>query len=89
MNNVMQLNQMAQENPQQLIRIAQENPQQLIQMVIPQNQILNNPMVRNFISMIYKNDNKGLQTMAENVCRERGTTPQAIANNIKGQFGMK
>lgn len=76
-------------NIMQLMQMAQGNPQQIIQMVMSNNQMMKNPMIKNAISMAQKNDTKGLQNMAENICRERGTTPQEIANNIKGQFGMK
>ena len=52
------------------------------------SQIMQNPMIRNAIQMYQSGDTQGLQAMAENLCKERGTTPQQVQEMIKKQFGM-
>ena len=45
-------------------------------------------MIRNAMQMYKNGDAKGLKDMAENLCKERGTTPQQVQEIIKKQFGM-
>ena len=74
-------------NPMQLIQ-AMKNPQAFMQQMMNNSQIMQNPMARNALEMYKKGDSQGLQSMAENLCKERGTTPQQIQDMIKNQFGM-
>lgn len=67
---------------------AVKNPQQFIQQMIGNSQAMQNPMMHNAMEMYQKGDTKGLQVMAENLCKERGTTPQQVQEIIKKQFGM-
>ena len=64
------------------------NPQQFIQGMINNSQVMQNPMAKNAMEMYKSGDTKGLQTMAENLCKERGITPQQIQEMIKKQFNM-
>ena len=74
-------------NPMQLIQ-AMKNPQAFMQQMMNNSQIMQNPMARNALEMYKKGDSQGLQSMAENLCKERGTTPQQIQDMIKNQFGI-
>lgn len=65
------------------------NPQQLMQQMMGNSQIMGNPMVRNAMDMYQKGDMKGLQSMAENLAKERGTTVNEVRDNLMKQFGMK
>ena len=74
-------------NPFQMLG-AMKNPQAFIQQMMNNSQIMQNPIAKNAMEMYQKRDTKGLQAMAENLCKERGTTPQQVQEMIKKQFGM-
>ena len=74
-------------NPFQMLG-AMKNPQAFIQQMMNNSQIMKNPLAKNAMEMYQKGDTKGLQAMAENLCKERGTTPQQVQEMIKKQFGM-
>lgn len=65
------------------------NPQAMLQQMMGNSQIASNPMAMNAIKMFQKGDINGLQSMAENLAKERGTTVNDVKNQIIGQFGMK
>lgn len=66
-----------------------ENPQQILNQMMNNSQFSSNPMAKNAMEMFQKGDMKGLQNMAENLAKERGTTVDDVKNNIMQQFGMK
>ena len=74
-------------NPFQMLG-AMKNPQAFIQQMMNNSQIMQNPMAKNAIQMYQNGDTQGLKTMAENLCKERSTTPQQVQEMIKKQFGM-
>ena len=74
-------------NPLQFVQ-AMRNPQEFMQNIMNNNEIMKNPIIRNAMEMYKNGDTKGLQAMAENLCKERGTTPQQVQEMIKKQFGM-
>lgn len=65
------------------------DPKQMIQSLMGNNQIMSNPMAKNAMEMFQKGDMNGLQKMAENLAKERGTSVEEVRNQIMGQFGMK
>ncbi len=65
------------------------NPQAMIQQMMGNSQIASNPMAMNAVEMFQKGDMNGLQAMAENLAKERGTTVDNVKSQIMGQFGMK
>ena len=75
-------------NPFQMLG-AMKNPQAFLQQMMNNSQVAQNPMARNAIEMYQKGDTKGLQVMAENLAKERGTTVDDIKSQIMAQFGMK
>lgn len=65
------------------------NPQAMLQQLMGNSQIMSNQMAKNVVQMMQKGDKQGLQTMAENMCKENGTTIEQMKNNLMGQFGIK
>lgn len=75
-------------NPFQMIG-AMKNPQAFMQQMMNNSQVMQNPLAKNAMEMYQKGDTKGLQAMAENLAKERGTTVDDIKRQIMAQFGMK
>ena len=67
---------------------AMKNPQAFIQQMVNNSQVMRNPIAKNAMEMYQNGDTQGLQAMAENLAKERGTTPQQVQEIIKKQFGM-
>ena len=74
-------------NPFQMLG-AMKNPQAFMQQMMNNSQITQTPIARNALEMYKSGDSQGLKSMAENLCKERGTTPQQIQDMIKNQFGI-
>ena len=63
------------------------NPQQAIQNIIESNpSIQNNPLAQNAMKMYQNGDTRGLQNMAENMCKERGITVDQAKQQVMGMF---
>lgn len=75
-------------NPFQMLG-AIRNPQAFIQQMMNNSQVMRNPMAKNAMDMYQKGDIQGLQAMAENLAKERGTTVNDMKSQIMAQFGMK
>ena len=75
-------------NPLQFMK-AMRNQQEFIQQMMNNSQIMQNPMAKNAIQMYQNGDTQGLQAMAENLAKERGTTVDDMKSQIMAQFGMK
>lgn len=75
-------------NPFQVIGMM-KNPQAFLQQITNNSQIVQNPMAQNVIRMLQDGDTKGLQAMAENLAREKGTDINTVNNNLRQYFGMK
>lgn len=75
-------------NPLQFAQ-AMRNPQAFMQQMMNNSQVMQNPMAKNAMEMYKNGDSKGLQAMAENLCKERGTTVDNIKSQIIAQFGIK
>lgn len=72
-------------NPMQFLQ-GMKNPQQFVQKMMGNSQIMSNPMAKNALSMAQKGDMKGIESMARNICKERGLNPDTVMNQIKNQF---
>ena len=75
-------------NPLQFVQ-AMRNPQEFMQKMMKNSQVMQNPMAKNAMEMYQKGDTKGLQAMAENLAKERGTTVDDMKSQIMAQFGIK
>ena len=65
------------------------NPMQIIGQMIGNIDIMQNKIVANAFQMLQQGDMQGLQEMAENLCREKGTSIDDVKNEIIKQFGIK
>lgn len=64
------------------------NPQAIIQQAMNNSQMMQNPVMRNAIEMYQRKDTQGLNELASNLCKEKGTTMEEMTKQIKSQFGM-
>lgn len=74
-------------NMNQLL-LALKNPQQFLQNAINNSQMMQNPIAKNAIEMYQKGDSEGINNLMNNLCRERGITPEEAQNKIKSMLGM-
>ena len=74
-------------NPLQFVQ-AMRNPQVFMQQAMNNSQIMQNPIGRNAIEMYQKGDIKGINELANNLCKEKGTSYEEMAKQIKSQIGM-
>lgn len=72
----------------QLMR-GMQNPQAMVQGMLNNNQLTSNPMMKNALQMYQNGDMKGLQEMANNLAKERGTTVDKVKSDIMKEFGMR
>lgn len=75
-------------NPLQFVQ-AMRNPQEFMKNIMNNNEIMQNPIAKNAMEMYQNGDTQGLQAMAENLAKERGTTVDDMKSQIMAQFGMK
>ena len=76
-------------NPMMLMQMLRGgNPQQAI-MNAMRNQAGQNPVLNNALDMAEKQDTKGLEQLARNLCESNGVNADDIVKQIKSQFGMK
>lgn len=76
-------------NPMQIMQMLRGgNPQQAI-MNAMRNQAGRNPVLNNALDMAEKQDAKGLEQLARNLCESNGVNADDMAKKIKSQFGIK
>ena len=76
-------------NPMMLMQMLRGgNPQQAI-MNAMRNQAGQNPVLNNALDMAEKQDSKGLEQLARNLCESNGVNADDMVRQIKSQFGMK
>ena len=75
-------------NPLQFMK-AIRNPQEFMKQAMNNSNIMSNPIAKNALEMYQNGDTQGLQAMAENLAKERGTTVDDMKSQIMAQFGMK
>lgn len=74
-------------NKMQILQ-AMRNPQQFIQNAMQNSQIMQNPIAKNAIEMYQKGDSKGINDLMNNLCKERGISPDEAQSKIKSMLGM-
>lgn len=67
---------------------AMKNPQSFIQQAMSNNQIMSNPMAKNALNMYQNGDMEGLMSMADNLCKEKGTTVDEVKKVLLSQLGI-
>lgn len=76
-------------NPVQLVQMMRSNPQQMMQAVMQNNpQMQNNPIIQNAMQMAQKQDSKGLEQLARNICKENNIDVDQAIRQIQGQFKL-
>ena len=76
-------------NPMQIMQMIRGgNPQQAIMSMMRQ-QAGDNPVLNNALYMAEKQDAKGLEQLARNLCESNGVNADDMVKQIKSQFGMK
>lgn len=67
---------------------ALRNPQEFLNQYMNNSQAMQNPMARNLVDMYKKGDIKGINEMAENMCREMGMTTEQAFQHIRQKYGI-
>lgn len=60
----------------------------MIQRMMSNNQVANNPMIKNAMSMAQSGNSKGIEQMARNLCKEKGINPDDVIKQIRSNFGI-
>lgn len=63
-----------------------QNPQQMLMNIMGNSQMMQDPRARKTAQMLQNHDTNGLKEMAENMCREYGTTTDQMINQLKSMF---
>ena len=74
-------------NTMQLIQ-GMRNPQAFMNQIIGNQQMMNNPIIKNTVNMAQKGDMKGIEQMARNLCKEKGLNADEIFNQFKSKMNM-
>ena len=75
-------------NPINIFQMMKAGPQQFIQQMMGNNQIMNNPIIKNALGMAQSGNSKGIEQMARNLCKEKGIDPDDVMKQIRGNFGI-
>lgn len=68
-------------NPMQLAQVI-KNPQNVVQQLMNNSQAMHNPIFKNAVDMYQKGDTKSLNTLVNNLCKERGTTIEEVRKQL-------
>lgn len=71
--------------PAQLINMMKcgGNPQQMLMGMLNGK---NDGVSQNIVNMMNSNDNKGIETLARNLCKSRGIDPDELMNSLQNQL---
>lgn len=67
---------------------AFRNPQVFMQQAMNNSQLMQNEIPRNALEMYISGNMKGLNELADNVCKEKRVNRKKIESEIKSQIGM-
>ena len=74
-------------NPINFFQMMRGGPQQFLQQIMGNNQMMQNPMIKNVVQMAQKGNMQGIEQMARNLCKEKGLNADDVFNQIKSGFG--
>ena len=60
----------------------------IMQQIMNNNRVMGNPIIKNAMSMAQSGNNKGIEQMARNLCKEKGINPDDLMKQIRGNFGI-
>lgn len=69
-----------------IFQMMRGGPQQFMQQIMNNNQMMNNPMIKNAVQMAQNGDMSGIEQMARNICKEKGLNADDVFNQLKNQF---
>ena len=69
-------------NVMNLVKVFR-NPQVFMQQAMSNSQLMSNPIGRNAIEMYQRGDIRGINELANNLCKEKGTSYEEMAKQIK------
>lgn len=69
-----------------ILQMMRGGPQQFVQQIMSNNQMMNNPMIKNAVQMAQNGDINGIEKMARNICKEKGLNADDVFNQMKNQF---
>ena len=72
-------------NPMQMLQ-GMRNPQQFLQQMMGNSIVMKNPMARNAMQMAQNGDSKGIEQMARNLCKEKGSDFDKSFSDFNNQF---
>jgi hypothetical protein len=65
-----------------------KNPQAFMQNLMNNSHINQNPIAKNALEMYQRGDLRGINELADNLCKERGINRQDIEKEIRSKFGI-
>ena len=74
-------------NPVQFVQMMR-NPQAFLQQAMNDSQLMKSEIPRNAIEMYMSGNRKGLNELADNVCKEKRVNRQDFEKQIRSQIGM-
>lgn len=74
-------------NPINIFQMMKAGPQHFIQQIMGNNQMMNNPIMKNTMQMAQQGNTQGIEQMARNLCKEKGLNADDVFNQIKSRFG--
>ena len=76
-------------NPVMIMQMMKgRNPQKMLIDAVRQ-QAGQNPVLNNAVGMAEKQDTKGLERLARNLCQSNGLNADDLVNQVKYRFGIK
>lgn len=69
-----------------LLTQMMRNPQAFMQQIINNNQLMQNPIMRNTMEMMQKKDYEGVEKLAKNLCKEKGMDYEQLCKEIKSHL---
>lgn len=64
------------------------NKQFLLNQILNNNQAMQNPIIKNAISMYQQGNTQGINELAGNIAKEKGVDINQLTQQIKSQFGI-
>lgn len=64
------------------------NVNSILEQMMNNSNIARNPIGKNAIEMYKRGDMQGINELARNLCKEKGTSFEEMANKIKSQFNI-
>lgn len=75
-------------SPINIFQMMKAGPQQFIQQMMGNNQMMNNPIMKNAMQMAQQGNTQGIEQMARNLCKEKGIDADKAFESFKSQLGM-